>query len=68
MNDKKRYTILAVSISVGTIFSIFLFRMKRGGALNSQDWVTLASIFFISIILIFGVSLIFKYAEKNGMK
>ena len=68
MNDKKRYTILAVSILTGSLFSVFLFKMKRGGSLTSQDWVTIGSIFMISLILIFGVSMIFKNAEKNGMK
>lgn len=67
MNDKRRFVILGISVVVGTLFSVFIFMMKRGGNLNSQDWLTLGSIFVISIILLFGVSIIFKNAEKNKL-
>ncbi|MEO8148417.1 MAG: hypothetical protein ABI723_12300 [Bacteroidia bacterium] len=67
MTDKRRYSILTVSIIIGSVFSIFIFKMKSGGTLTSHDWLSIGSIFLISVILLFGVSIIFKIADKNKM-
>ncbi len=68
MTDKKRYTLLTVSILIGTVFSFFVFKMKRGGELTNNDWLTLGSIFVISLILLISVSIIFKKASKDNME
>lgn len=68
MTNKRRYTLLIGSISVGSVMSFFMFKMKRGGTLTANDWLTLGSIFIISIILLVSISIILNKADKEKMK
>jgi hypothetical protein len=68
MSEKRRYILLAISVTVGTLLSLFIFKMKRGGALTSQDWLTLGSIFLISLVLLISLSIIFNKADKDKLQ
>lgn len=64
MTDKRRVTIITLSVIAGTLLSFFIFKGKKG-VLTKDDYITLGSIMAVSLALIIGISFILKRADKE---
>jgi ABC-type uncharacterized transport system fused permease/ATPase subunit len=70
MNDRKRLFIIIISVSVGTLISIGLYLLRRGGNVTGEDAGTIATnfVFAMVIVVIIGVVLKSKTDKEDKMK
>lgn len=71
MDDKRRFNIIIASVTFGTVISLFLFALRRGGFSNitANDTSSIVSYFAFSLVfvLIFGFFMK-KKKDKNEPK
>jgi hypothetical protein len=65
MTNKRRITIITVSVIIGTLLSAGLFFMKRRGALTSDDYFFLATNMFFSLMIIFTIGWFLVWRKKK---
>lgn len=65
MDNKKRLTIIVLSVLFGTIISAWLFMFKRGGTLTKSDLSSLVfNMFFALAIVVFIGVILNRKKEK----
>ena len=66
MSDKRRIIIIVASVIGGTLLSMLLFKMRRGGqALEERDVTTLITNFVFSLAIILGIGFFFIWRKKK---
>ena len=65
MTNRRRVTIIIISVLAGTLLSVLLFKVKRGGELSSQDVSTLITNLVFSLAIILGVGFLFIWNKKK---
>ena len=67
ISNKRRVTIIVISVFAGTILSIGMFMLRRGGQpLTTNDTNALITNFIFSIAIILGVGFLFLWNNKNN--
>jgi uncharacterized membrane protein YozB (DUF420 family) len=64
MNNRRRATLIIISVISGTLLSGWLLLSKRG-TLDNHDYFLLATNLVISLILIFGIGYIMIWKKKD---
>jgi hypothetical protein len=68
MTNKRRVTIIVLSVLAGSILSFFMFKLRRGGgALTTDDQAMLITNFSFSIVIILGIGFFFIWNKKNDL-
>lgn len=66
MSDNRRIFIILISVFVGTMLSLLIFKVRRGDAgLNNQDYSMLATNLFFSLAIILGIGFLFLWKKKK---
>ena len=68
ISNKRRITIIVLSVFGGTILSVLMFKLRRGGELTANDKNALLTNFIFSIAIILGVGFMFLWNNKNNNK
>lgn len=66
MTNRRRITIITISIAAGTFLSYFIFRMRRGGELTQMDYITLIGNLIISLAVILGIGFMFLWRKNKN--
>ncbi len=64
MSHRRRFFIILISISLGSILSIWIVK-KRMGALSPDSYRQLIFNFIFAIAIVVGISLLFRNMNKN---
>ena len=65
MTNRRRFTIIFISLTLGSILSIWIVK-KRMGTLSSQSYMQLIFNFiFAAAIVVVGIALLFKKMNKD---
>ena len=68
ISNKRRVTIIVVSVSAGTLLSVLMFKMRRGGQeLTATDKNTLIWNLALSLVLILGIGFMFLWNKKKDL-
>ena len=66
MNNKRRTTIIVVSVLTGTLLSFLLFKTRRGAEpLSGSDQTTLITNFVFSLAILLGIGFFFIWNKKK---
>ena len=67
ISNKRRITIIVISVFCGTVLSVLMFMLRRGGkGLTANDTNMLLTNFIFSIAIILGVGFLFLWNNKNN--
>jgi len=64
MTQRRRITIIAISVFFGTLLSAGIFLLKHG-TLNEQDYFTLGTNLFFSLVIIFSIGYFLVWRKKD---
>jgi len=64
MSNRKRITIIILSVLMGTFFAFLLIR-SRMGTLQPNDWFQLAFNFFFAVAIVIGVGWVLRVMRKK---
>ena len=64
MSDRRRFFIILISISLGSVLSIWIVK-KRMGTLSPESYRQLIFNFIFAIAIVVGISLLFRNMNKN---
>ena len=68
ISNKRRVTIIVLSVGGGTVLSFLMFKLRRGGQpLSATDTNTLIWNLALSIVLILGVGFMFLWNKKKDL-
>ena len=68
ISNKRRVTIIVISVLGGTLLSIGMFKLRRGGqALTTADKNTLIWNLALSLALILGIGFMFLWNKKKDL-
>lgn len=64
MTNRRRITIITISVIAGTLLSAGLLSLKRG-ELDGDDYFLLATNLFFSLLIIFSIGYFLIWRKKN---
>jgi hypothetical protein len=64
MTNRRRTTIIAISVFAGTMLSAGLLYLKRG-SLDNQDYFLLGTNLFFSLVIIFAIGWFLIWRKKD---
>jgi hypothetical protein len=64
MNNRRRYTIIFLSVTVGSLISLYLIK-KRMGTLSKTDYINLGFNFFFTAAIVIGISILLQRMNKK---
>lgn len=64
MTNKRRFTIIFISLTLGSILSILIVK-KRIGNLSPQSYMQLIFNFIFAAAIVVGIALLFKKMNKD---
>ena len=67
MSNKRRIIIITISVLAGTLLSVLMFKLRRGGTLTSNDMSMLLTNLFFSLAIILGVGFLFIWNKKKDL-
>lgn len=63
LSNKKRITIIVISVIAGSILSALLL-LSRMGSLTVREWSTIGVNFLLALIIVFGIGLLLKKISR----
>lgn len=63
MSNRRRYTIIIISVFIGSVFAALLF-MSRNRKLSPNEWGTLAINFFFALAIVFAIGILLSRKPK----
>ena len=67
MSNRRRLTIILVSVLVGSLMSVYIVK-KRMGGLTRDAYIQLGFNFFFAVAIVIGIGLIFTFNNKKDKK
>jgi hypothetical protein len=67
MSDKRRFIIIFVSLTLGSILSIWIVK-KRMGTLSPESYMQLIFNFIFAAAIVVGIALLFKKMNRDDNK
>lgn len=64
MTNRRRITIVFLSVGVGSIISLYFIK-KRMGTLSQHDYINLGLNFFFSAAMVVGISILLSRMNKK---
>ncbi|MFI5217966.1 MAG: hypothetical protein ACHQNT_00660 [Bacteroidia bacterium] len=64
MTDKRRYTLTAISLTIGLAMSVLIFYIKRG-TFDNQTWLFFGTVMGYSILIVFGIGWFLQRRSKK---
>jgi hypothetical protein len=66
MSDRRRIIIITVSVLVGTMLSLLIFKVRKGDAgLTGEDYSMLITNLVFSLAIILGIGFLFLWKKKK---
>ena len=67
MTNRRRFTIIFISLTLGSILSIWIVK-KRIGNLSPQSYMQLIFNFIFAAAIVIGIAMLFKKMNKDDKK
>lgn len=67
MSDKRRFVIIFISLTLGSILSIWIIKM-RVGSLSPQSYMQLIFNFIFAAAIVVGIAVLFKKMNNDDKK
>ena len=64
MSNRRRLTIILVSVLIGSLMSVYIVK-KRMGGLSREAYIQLGFNFFFAVAIVIGIGLIFNFNNKK---
>jgi hypothetical protein len=65
MNNRRRFTIILISVGLGSLISFYIVK-KRLGSLKHEDYVQLGINFLFAVAIVVGIALLFRNMNKKN--
>jgi len=63
LSNRRRITIIVLSVIIGSIFSAFLL-LRRRGTLSAHDWSSIGINFLFALAIVFAIGILLRKISK----